>query len=254
VGLPKDNLTHPVLISFGKSGGGSGFYLHTEQAVYLVTACHVLFKDGLDLFPGIATLASLASDFVSKVVLELDCAKLQADGALRKHATADVAVCKLGTFSSAVKAGVNMFPGVTGKALPPAGALVSGLSTDDTSKLQDVTVSNDLFLFGYPTSLAKTAQIDRASPLLRKGIVAGKTEDRRLVIDCPVYFGNSGGLVMEVSDGPSGPIYRGIGIATEMIPFTDELWSKQFNKKIGVRYENSGYAIVEPMDRILELL
>jgi hypothetical protein len=54
--------------------------------------------------------------------------------------------------------------------------------------------------------------------------------------------------------GPDGPTYHGIGIATEMIPFVEELWSKQFNKQVGVRYENSGYAIVEPMDRILELL
>jgi hypothetical protein len=118
----------------------------------------------------------------------------------------------------------------------------------------DVTVSNDLFLFGYPTSLASNAQLDRSTPLLRRGIVAGKTEDQRLVIDCPVYFGNSGGLVMDVNECPNGRTYRGIGIATEMVPFTEELWSKQFKKQVGVRYENSGYAIVEPMDRILELL
>jgi hypothetical protein len=39
-----------------------------------------------------------------------------------------------------------------------------------------------------------------------------------------------------------------------MVPFIEELWSKQFNVLVGMRHENSGYSIVEPMDRILELL
>jgi hypothetical protein len=90
--------------------------------------------------------------------------------------------------------------------------------------------------------------------LLRKGIIAGKTEDGRLIVDCPVYFGNSGGLVIEVYREAGLNHFRGIGIAVEMIPFVEELWSKQFNAKTGIRYENSGYTFVEPMDRILELL
>jgi hypothetical protein len=39
-----------------------------------------------------------------------------------------------------------------------------------------------------------------------------------------------------------------------MVPFVEELWSKQFKAQTGVRYENSGYTIVEPMDRIFDLL
>jgi len=33
-----------------------------------------------------------------------------------------------------------------------------------------------------------------------------------------------------------------------MIPFVEKLWSKQFSVQTGIRYENSGYSIVEPME------
>jgi len=84
---------------------------------------------------------------------------------------------------------------------------------------------------------------------LRRGIVAGKTEDHRIVIDCPVYFGNSGALIVEIEH----PRIYSIGIAVEMVPFVEELWSKQFNALTSVRYENSGYALVEPIGRAEEL-
>jgi hypothetical protein len=129
-----------------------------------------------------------------------------------------------------------------------------GLAVTGTQKFDDVSISNTIFLFGYPASLARTGALDKEKPLLRTGIVAGKTDDRRIIIDCPAYFGNSGGLVIEVAQGSGGLWYPGIGIAVKMVPFVEELWSKQFGVQVGQRYENSGYAIVEPMDRVLELL
>ena len=255
--VPKNNLSYPVLISGGEGGRGSGFYLNTENGTYLVTACHVLFRRRLELFQGLTTLTSLASDFSSKVVFELDCAKLLADGSLRKHDRADVAVCKLGTVADAGggKRTMTAHSSVKVKVAPPAGAEILGLPVSITRNFDDATISNDVYLFGYPTSLGHNAQLDKAMPLLRKGIIAGKTDDSRLIVDCPVYFGNSGGLVVESFMGALGATYfYGVGIAVEMIPFVEELWSRQFNTQTGVRYENSGYSIVEPMDRILELL
>lgn len=130
-----------------------------------------------------------------------------------------------------------------------------GLTQENTTSFDKVGISNDVILFGYPTSLGNKLQLDPALPLLRRGMVAGKTEDRRIVIDCPVYFGNSGGLVVEVDQHrPGAYTFNGIGIAVEMIPFVEELWSKQFRIQSGVRHENSGYTIVEPFDRITELV
>jgi hypothetical protein len=257
VGLPnKDNLTYPVFISIDGGGTGSGFFLNTEQSLYLVTARHVLFKDHTQYHSGRVDLTALASDLKSKINFELDCATLFPNGDLKRHHTADVAVCKLANYVSATDRTSSLVPGVkyvTG-ALPP-GAQLLGLPVDGIQRIDDVYVSNSIFLFGYPTSLSRTnASLDKSKPLLRTGIVAGKTDDGKIVIDCPVYFGNSGGLVIEVAEGDRGLWYPGIGIAVQMIPFVEELWSKQFKSQVGTRYENSGYALVEPMDRILELL
>jgi hypothetical protein len=61
-------------------------------------------------------------------------------------------------------------------------------------------------------------------------------------------------LVVEIIESPGQTRIRGIGIAVEMVPFVEELWSKQYKTQTGLRYENSGYSIVEPMDRILDVV
>jgi hypothetical protein len=257
--LPKNNLRYPVQITLGAGkSSGSGFYLNSKSAAYLVSATHVFYRNGLQLYDEGAKLTSLAEDMKAKVIIELDCRKLEDAGVLRRHPTADVLVCKLGQIAIEDEKRVLKFEdGVINPELSagnPTGEIV-GLSIKNVTKFEDVGISNASFLFGYPSSLGLQAQLDRSTPLLRHGIVAGKTENGRIVIDCPVYFGTSGGLVIEtVEKSAFGKDYRGIGIAVEMIPFVEELWSKQFRIQTGSRYENSGYALIEPMDRVLELI
>lgn len=250
--LPQDNLSYPVHIITGAGTKGSGFFLNTADASYLITARHVLFKDGLELRKGTAIITSLGEDLVSKSILNLDCEVLLASGSLKKHDRADVAVCKIATAKVKGKGLVQTVPGVEIKQAVSTG--VRGLSQQATTLLADVIISSEVFVFSYPISLGRDTQLDRTRPLLRHGIVAGKTEDGRIILDCPVYFGNSGGLVIQVATEGNLNTFKGIGIAVEMVPFVEELWSKQFNTQTGVRYENSGYSIVEPMDRIIELI
>ena len=64
-----------------------------------------------------------------------------------------------------------------------------------------VLVGNDVYLFGYPTSLGleKLPQIDVHRPLLRRRVIAGTNPEKRaIILDCPAYFGNSGGAVLEL--------------------------------------------------------
>lgn len=257
--IPQNNLRYPVQVTLGAGkSSGSGFYLNTETAAYLVSATHVFYRNGLELYDEHATLTSLAEDMKAKVILKLNCRKLQDAGDLRRHPTADVLVCKLGhVIVENEKRLLISEDGVVNPALAagnPTGEIV-GLSIKNITKFEDVGISNTSYLFGYPSSLGKQAQLDRSTPLLRHGIVAGKTENGRIVVDCPVYFGTSGGLVIEtVEKGIFQKDHKGIGIAVEMIPFVEELWSKQFRVQTGSRYENSGYALVEPMDRVLELI
>jgi hypothetical protein len=188
----------------------------SSHAIWLqpATCC---FERGIELYSGKVTLTSMASDFKGKVMFELDCAALLAGGHLNKHQRADVAVCKIANFVSATDRSTQLAPGVTWVQQQLPGTTVVGLPITGTRKFDDVYISNDIFLFGYPTALGREAQLDESKPLLRKGIVAGKTEDGRFVIDCPVYFGNSGGLVIEIVQTDSGIWYPGIGIAVEMV-------------------------------------
>jgi hypothetical protein len=255
--LPEITHSHPVHIAAGQSVG-SGFYLNMPNATYIVTAKHVLFKDGLELYDE-AILTSVGTDLTTKMVVRLNCQMLFASGLLKKHDTADVAVAKIATRGTGDQSlTVSFTQGVTARHNPVSDdvAMVVGMPSEMLRRFDQVEVSNRVLMLGYPASLGLEAQIDRTRPLLRSGIVAGKTEDGRIIIDCPVYFGNSGALVLECDETSfvDRIIFFGIGIATHMVPFVEELWSKQFKIKAALRFENSGYALVEPMDRVEDLL
>jgi hypothetical protein len=84
-------------------------------------------------------------------------------------------------------------------------------------------------------------------------MIAGKTNDRRLILDAPCYPGTSGALVLEVNED-SGRTYLAAGMVSRAILFTEKLHSIQFNTIVSMRHENSGYALVEPMDRVTEII
>jgi len=93
------------------------------------------------------------------------------------------------------------------------------------------------------TYLITARRLETKLPLLRKGIVAGKNESLdAIILDCPAYGGNSGGLVMEAEKVGSGMNLRAIGIITNFVPFT------------GNWLQNSGYSIVVPMNFVDELI
>jgi hypothetical protein len=119
----------------------------------------------------------------------------------------------------------------------------------------DVLPGNDVYVYGYPVSIGMESmpQFDSHQPLLRKGVVAGKYESRHtIIIDCPVYGGNSGGPVVQAWPyGVGGTKFKVMGIVTEFVPFDE---SRVNPVPAGALATNSGYAVVEPADRILELL
>jgi S1-C subfamily serine protease len=109
-------------------------------------------------------------------------------------------------------------------------------------------------VFGYPTSLGlqQSPQLDPLRPLLRKGIVAGTNPATRfLVLDCPVYFGNSGGPVLELDRQPFGTSLSIIGVVDQYVPFVQQAGSQTIAMQVET---NSGYSLAIPMDFVLELL
>ncbi|HBA36325.1 TPA: hypothetical protein DCZ15_00450 [Candidatus Falkowbacteria bacterium] len=254
--IPEDNLAYPLLIKFDTGSQGSGFLLRADKKVFLITAKHVLFDDDKKIRGSNIDLIIPARDINddSVHVYGVDLRVL----APIAHPNSDVAAIEMGELEKTETGeGYKLIAnsGVTKK--------VSGKTTMiqvDAGKvklLEEVLISNNVFLSGYPTSLgmADSPQFDYNKPLLRKGIVANVYKNHgTIIIDCPVYYGNSGGPVVEVEqDGLNGLHYKIIGLVSQFIPFVQK-WVNTRNRLVNTEFENSGYSVVVAMDKVFELI
>jgi hypothetical protein len=265
--LPTNNLDLPVMIRL-PSGTGSGFLVTDSTHWYLVTARHVLFRDTLVkdargdtsrvyiLLDTSATISGYTAG--QRYTYTVDLGSLEKDGLVKPNTLHDVAVARLGEFifdSSGGKTVANhrYLRRTEGPDVRTTSALWTTLR-----RYEQVMVGNDVFVFGYPTSigLKRTQQIDYERPLIHKGIVAGKNPAKRtLVIDAAVYGGNSGGPVLEVEEpgATGGPKFLPIGVAIEYVPFLDE-WRNNTRRYSYSTITTSDYSIVEPLDPVIDMI
>lgn len=256
--IPDDNLAYPVLITLRNGDTGSGFYINTSKEIYLVTAKHVLFSPNGKLLDVALELLSYSKDpsDPTRNLLTLDLSVLQSDGNIKPHASEDVAVIKICTISGDLRPatagteGHSIFPvpGVTFKEQSKGGVL--GANLDAIKLFGQVLTGNEVIVFGYPTSLGlqQLPQIDIHRPLLRKGIVAGTNPEKRsIILDCPSYFGNSGGPAVELDREGFVTHLKIIGVISQYVPFADT--GRSF-----MMLSNSGYSIATPMDFVLDLV
>jgi len=176
--------------------------------------------------------------------LQLDLPTLFKDGNIKYHLMSDIALIKLGIIKKSEGGDiVEYFNGVktAGKTH------ILGLDASNIKKFDDILIGNAIFTFGYPTSVSNNNSfLDIKFPLLRKGIIAGKnTILKIIVLDSPVYQGNSGGLVLEVEREVGKENYKAIGVITNNVPFI---------KDDSKNFQNSGYSVAVPMDAVLELI
>ncbi len=255
--IPDDNLAYPVLITLKNGSAGSGFYLNTSTAIYLVTAKHVLFDPATQrLLDVAADLLSYSKDPADSThnLLALDLSVLQNGGNIKPHPSEDVVVVKVFTLNSSTVGTLmgSPIPGVTAKEQSKGGVL--GVALDTVKPFDQVLTGNDVMVFGYPISLGlqQLPKLDIHRPLLRKGIVAGTNPEKRsIILDCPSYFGNSGGPVLELDRETCKTNLRIIGVISQYVPFVDTGGSKTFLMQMA---SNSGYSIATPMDFVLELV
>ena len=255
--IPEDNLAYPVLLTIGATTG-SGFYLNTPDAVYLVTAKHVLFDPATHrLIDSHLTLLSYSKDLTDAThnVFVADLSTLQSNGDIKPHPSEDVAVVKLFKVKPSDdkdKSLLTFEPGVTATELSKQGVL--GAKSDIVKLFADVITGNDVMVFGYPVSLGlqQLPELDVHRPLLRKGILAGTNPDKRaIIIDCPSYFGNSGGPVVELDREAFQTKMYIIGVVVQYVPFVQTGGGQTFVMQLA---SNSGYSIVVPMDFVMELI
>ena len=262
--IPDDNLAYPVLITLKTARAtslGSGFYLNTGNALYLVTAKHVL-ATGLELDSGTQKVPDAELELLSyskdlptpkRILMTVNLSSLRASGDVKPHQSQDVVVVKLATVAPSnnevPSPQISTFlPGVTMKESAESGLVSVGLAGVRT--FDQVLVGNDAIIYGYPVSLGlpNNPQFDFLRPLLRKALIAGQDAQKHsIIIDGPVYRGNSGGPVFEIE--PDGFQYHFllIGVLTEFVPLVESTDDFAF------RF-NSGYSVAKPMDFVLELI
>lgn len=258
--IPDDNLAYPVLISLNTGSSGSGFQLITDTQLFLVTAKHVLFDKGGILRGQEAILTSPSRDVHDDTVAKykINLIDLLTNGLIFQHASADVAGIMLGKivvrddstgYTPTLANGVTMFE-------KTASGTVSVNAAKSVCLLKDVLISNDIFLYGYPSSLGLKAspQFDYDKPLLRKGIVASVNKKQgTIILDCPVYYGNSGGPVVQVTREGFANHHKIIGVVSQFIPYSEN-WINQSNGLIHQEVSNSGYSVAVSMDFVFEML
>ncbi len=246
--IPENNIAYPVRIVFGDCSSGSGFFLNAYPFLVFGTAKHVICneQDG-SRYSDTVTITSFSGDLVHQNRMCLDLPKLEANGCVAAHDTHDVAIVKIGDYIE-----VDRWEPVAGVNVEVVEDTVSINAKEATTKYANVAIGNDVILFGYPSSIGmeEMPQLDYERPLLRKGIIAGKNESSKtLVIDCPVYWGNSGGPLMQTE----GDRLRLVGVVSEYVPVAEK-WLSLTHRYTNKTITNSGYSIAEPVDFVLELL
>ncbi len=266
--LPQSVNAYSVQIYVSESGKragalGSGFILQASNSVYLVTARHVLFEkqgtNGWQLKFPLIEVGGFDCHLVTndvEVLFDLNLNALRMKGDVRHSENQDIALVRFGASNPTDKRIYNTDNGsVDWKSpsrslnLTPAELLVKDLGAS--------SIGLDIYLFGYPSSVGfpDSPQIDYSHPLMRKGIMAGLNPKKRtIILDCPIYQGNSGGpVLMKEQTSMNTWQFRIIGIAVEWIPFSDVWESKRFRFRNEI-VSNSGYSVAETSEMILEMV
>ncbi|MFZ2150308.1 MAG: trypsin-like peptidase domain-containing protein [Minisyncoccia bacterium] len=264
--IPDDNLKYPVLVRtlIKNDKGedithlmGSGVFFLSDKSFYFATAKHVLYNEKGLLNYSIISLTYYGKNTDLANEMELNLLNLEKEHLILVHKSADVVIIKIGKDEKAPqsKEGHMDFSSTAIQMKIENGSMVCVVGT---KQFKEVMIANDIFLLGYPSSLKSNGEIDVLRPLLRKGIVAGKNKLKKtIIIDSPVYQGNSGGPVFEKENTDSGFEIRLIGLVTQMVPFLEitETTSLHYQYKYkNISWENSGYAVVVPVDFIFELI
>jgi hypothetical protein len=261
--IPDDCLVLPVL-AVTENGTGSGFYVSDKKHTFFITARHVLFKESNNdkridylLRSESLELLSYPKNYKNhgRIILDLDLETLNNSGNIRFHKDDDVAVVCIALKEKNDKGrmSLQLLDGVHVKKRMGSAKLAQ-VGMDIMIKFDSVLISNDVFIFGYPTSIGikNIPQIEYDKPLLRRGIVAGLNRTKRtIILACPSYPGNSGGPVLEVDQEGFKTQFRIIGVLSQFIPFAK---AYKIQGHLNIQISNSGYSVATPMDPVLELI
>ncbi|WP_223608232.1 trypsin-like peptidase domain-containing protein [Chryseobacterium sp. OSA05B] len=260
--IPENNLAYPVLILIDNNSTGSGFLYTDTVKTYLVTAKHVIYDSNTRMIIGKSAIITCQdSDPLSDQIFQykLDFKELASNHKITISPNSDIGIIEV--FDVENQEGSLSFKNTCIKGVQKVrqsnnGSLIS-VDPKAVGSYEEVLISNDVFLYGYPISLGLQGrpQFNFHKPLLRKGIVAGlNSPTKTIVLDCPSYYGNSGGPVVQVEAHLDGThTHKIIGVMSEFIPFQEQ-WINNRTKSVNTQISNSGYSIAVSMDKVNETI
>jgi hypothetical protein len=257
--IPEESLSFPVYIKLSKGGSATGFYYTDLINFYLVTAKHVFFD------PTTGKLNSESAELISYPrdpyknpynLFNCDLKWLLDKNLVVYDKQFDVAVALIGKQEKIDS--INMVVRYNDAIIKqnPQTSRVNPFGKNIILESKDLPVGTEVHIFGYPTSLGikQMPQLELTQPLLRRGIVAGKNYKlNTIILDCPVYKGNSGGPVVASIHNGLETQFKLVGIVSEFVPF-EEKWINDKYGYANVEYSNSGYSIIAPIEIMLELI
>lgn len=254
-----------LLIEFKNGDYGSGLFYQDVDNVFIVTARHVIINEKKDdsgktfyaLRGDIGTVRYYSDDTETSISkgLEINFKGLFNKGYLTFSKTSDILICKIGVIDTIGYTKI-IYDSDNVKKLNPASSNINGYSKVHLASFDESILGSDIFIFGYPKSLGLqgNSQYDFNRPILRKGVIAGKYVDNKtIVIDCPSFGGNSGGPVVEILKKGNHTEAKLIGIVVSFIPLTEIWFNARYNIK-NVELVNSGYSVIEPIEKIDDLI
>ena len=127
---------------------------------------------------------------------------------------------------------------------------------------QGVDEGSYVYMLGFPMGLVN---VDSNTPICRGGCIARIDEieihaKKQFLLDIQNFPGNSGSPIItkpEMIGIGSAPVFEKsvlIGIVYGYIPYEESLINAQTHKIVEVRSENSGIAVVNPVEFIVEVI
>lgn len=250
--IPENNLAYPILINTNIWSSGSWFLINNDWKIFLATAKHVLFSPEWALKWDQIKVTCPSND-INDDTTTIFTINMDSENVL-KHSITDVACIKLWELNEE-EWWMNLVKWM--KIIQEGKTWIVFVSTESIKKLNEVLVSNEVFVYGYPSSLGikNSPQFDYNQPLLRKWIVANIYKNYwTIILDCPVYFWNSWWPVIEVEKDGANTYHRVIWVVSEFIPFVEEWHNKNTQRIERSEYRNSGYSVAVSMDSVLSLI
>lgn len=259
--IPEDNLAYPVFIQTN-SGTGTGFFIGYKNNSYFITAKHVLcrgdtLKDDNALITFKSNLMGSKEYFFK--TLNLNLSFLLDVKKLKLSETHDVAVLQIFQTDTETNVLGKLVEGIVPLVNNDGG--FTRVHPNHVLKQDAVYISNDVFIFGFPTSIGirDTPQYDNSLPLVRKGIVSQIYQEKgTIILDCQVHHGNSGGPVLQVTYQEDGRVrYDVIGVLIQYIPYITTMSLRYPNGMVSNTVQdakNSGYSVAVSMDVVLDTI